>query len=92
MSIPWIAAILGVYLADGIFVMERPGQEADGTVIAAVHLGQHHGFVGSLIVGSALLLSRPDCAGRRDCTRLYVSLALAYGAVNLVQDAWNSSS
>ena len=64
-SIPWIAAILGFYLPDGIFIMERPGLEADGTVIAAVHLGQHHGFVGSLIVGSALLLSRPRLpAGR----------------------------
>ena len=90
-SIPWIAAILGFYLPDGIFIMERPGLEADGTVIAAVHLGQHHGFVGSLIVGSALLLSRPRLrAGRLAiATRLYVSLAFAYGAVNLVQDAWN---
>ena len=91
MSIPWIAAILGFYLPDGIFIMERPGLEADGTVIAAVHLGQHHGFVGSLIVGSALLLSRPRMpAGRLAiAARLYVSVAFAYGAVNLVQDAWN---
>ena len=39
--------------------MERPGLEQDGTTIAAVHLGQHHGFMGALIVVSALLLSRP---------------------------------
>ena len=90
-SIPWIAAILGFYLPESVFIMERPGEEADGTVIAAVHLGQHHGFVGSLIVGSALLLSRPRLPPGRLATArlLYVSLALAYGAVNLVQDAWN---
>ena len=56
-SIPWIAAILGFYLPEGIFIMERPGIE-DGVTIAAVHLGQHHGFMGALIVASALLLSR----------------------------------
>jgi hypothetical protein len=90
-SIPWIAAILGVYLPEGIFIMERPGLEPDGTTIAAVHLGQHHGFVGSLLVGSALLLPRPRLEPGRvaTATRLYVALAFAYGAVNLVQDAWN---
>jgi hypothetical protein len=90
-SIPWIAANLGFYLPDGIFIMERPGLEEDGTTIAAVHLGQHHGFMGSLILVSALLLSRPRLPGGRLAivTRLYVSLALAYGAVNMTQDFWN---
>jgi hypothetical protein len=90
-SIPWIAAILGVYFPEGIFIMERPGLEPDGTTIAAVHLGQHHGFVGTLIVGSALLLSRPRMGTGRlaTATYLYVALAFAYGAVNLVQDYWN---
>ena len=89
-SIPWIAAILGFYLPEGIFIMERPGLE-NGVAIAAVHLGQHHGFMGALIVASALLLSRSRLpAGRLDAvTRLYVSLAFAYGAVNMTQDAWN---
>ena len=32
-SIPWIAAILGFYLPEGIFIMERPGIE-DGETIA----------------------------------------------------------
>jgi hypothetical protein len=71
--------------------MERPGLEEDGTTIAAVHLGQHHGFMGFLILLSALLLSRPRLPGGRlaTVTRLYVSLAFAYGAVNMTQDAWN---
>ena len=90
-SIPWIAANLGFYLPEGIFIMERPGLEADGTTIAAVHLGQHHGFMGSLILVSALLLSRPRVpeGSLATVSRLYVSLAFAYGAVNMTQDAWN---
>jgi hypothetical protein len=90
-SIPWIAANLGFYLPEGIFIMKRPGEEADGTVIAAVHLGQHHGFMGTMILLSGLLLSRPrlDPGRLRTTTRLYISLALAYGTVNMVQDAWN---
>ena len=90
-SIPWIAALLGVYLPEGVFVMERPGIEG-GKTIAAVHLGEHHGFMGTLLVWSALLLSRPaaSIAGRLGTvTRLYLSLAFAYGFVNLTQDAWN---
>ena len=90
LSIPWIAALLGVYLPEGVFIMERPGLEPDGTTIAAVHLGQHHGFMGSLILASALLLSRPRLSGRPGtATWLYVSLAFAYGGVNMAQDSWN---
>jgi hypothetical protein len=90
LSIPWIAAILGFYLPEGVFIMERPGLEPDGTTIAAVHLGQHHGFMGALILTSALLLSRPRLSGRLGTAAcLYVSLAFAYGGVNMAQDAWN---
>jgi len=90
-SIPWMAALLGFYLPEGIFIMERPGREADGTMIAAVHLGEHHGFMGTLILLSGLLLSRPRLqAGRlATLTWLYLSLACAYGAMNMVQDAWH---
>ena len=90
LSIPWIAAILGVYLPEGIFLMERPGVE-DGEVIAAVHLGQHHGFMGALMLLGALLLSRPRLpTGRLEwVTRVALSLTFAYGAVNTIQDAWN---
>jgi hypothetical protein len=90
-SIPWLAAELGWYLPEGIWIMERPGREADGTVIAAVHLGHHHGLDGTLIALSALLLSRPRLRTGRHATvtRLYVSLAFAYGALNMTQDYWN---
>ena len=91
LSIPWIAALLGFYLPEGIFIMERPGLDGDGERIAAVHLGQHHGFMGSLLLLSGLLLSRPRLAAGRlaTATTLYVSLACAYGCVNMTQDYWN---
>ena len=90
-SIPWLAAELGVFLPEGVFIMERPGLEADGTAIAAVHLGHHHGLDGAVLVLSALLLSRPPARpGPPGTVRLlYLSLMLGYGAVNLAQDAWN---
>ncbi len=90
-SIPWIAALLGFYLPEGLFIMERPGVE-DGTTIAAVHLGEHHGFMGTTLVWTALLLSRTASTirGRLGAVaRLYLSLVFAYGAVNMTQDAWN---
>ena len=76
---------------EGVFIMERPGLEADGTAIAAVHLGHHHGLDGALLVLSALLLSRPPARPGPPGTvrRLYLSLMLGYGGVNLAQDAWN---
>ncbi|HEY1317202.1 MAG TPA: hypothetical protein VGF10_08300 [Gaiella sp.] len=90
-SIPWIAALLGFYLPEGLFIMERLGVE-DGVSIAAVHLGEHHGFMGAVLVWTALLLSRPAAGvtGRLGTvTRLYLALTFAYGAVNMTQDAWN---
>ena len=90
-SIPWISALLGFYLPEGLFIMERPGIE-NGTTISAVHLGEHHGFMGTLLVWTALLLSRPAAVtgGRLGTIAwVYLSVAFAYGAVNMTQDAWN---
>jgi hypothetical protein len=91
LSVPWLAAEAGLYLPEGVWIMERPGLEADGTTIAAVHLGHHHGLDGALIVLIALLLTRPrlHAGPRATATRLYLSLAFAYGAVNMTQDYWN---
>ena len=81
LSIPWIAADLGFFLPDGVFIMRRVAPDTDGLPIAAVHLGHHHGFDGALVALSALLLSRPRL--RRGTTaRVTValtSLAFAYG-------------
>ena len=90
-SIPWIAAELGFFLPDGIFVMRRSAPDTDGLPIAAVHLGHHHGFDGALVALSALLLSRPRLrpGPTARVTLAATSLAFAYGIVNCVQDAWN---
>ncbi|MCZ7589543.1 MAG: hypothetical protein M5U27_11965 [Gaiella sp.] len=91
LSIPWIAADIGFFLPEGVFVMRRVAPDTDGVPIAAVHLGQHHGFDGALVATSALLLSRPLLrAGKTATVTLaLISLAFAYGVVNCVQDAWN---
>ena len=90
-SLPWLTAELGYHFPGDVFMGEEVGLEADGTPIAAVHLGHHHGTDGSLLVLTALLLSRmPIAAGRLRLAFVgYVALMLSYGAVNMVQDAWN---
>jgi hypothetical protein len=90
-SLPWIAAELGFHFPGDLFMGEEIGLEADGTQLAAVHLGHHHGTDGALLVLSALLLSRVriDRAGLRIALAGCLGLMFAYGAVNLVQDGWN---
>ena len=90
-SLPWIAAELGFHFPGDFFMGEELGFEDDGTTIAAVHLGHHHGTDGALLVLTALLLSRVAIGDRglRIATFAYLGTMLAYGGVNLVQDAWN---
>ena len=90
-SLPWITAAVGVHLPQGVFLTSElyaePGEEAR----AAVHLGQHHSTAGFLLALSALLLSRPRLTGRRLRTAyaVLVSLMLAYGVANVVNDFWH---
>jgi hypothetical protein len=90
-SLPWITADLGFHFPGDFFMGEELGQEGDGTTIAAVHLGHHHGLDGAALVLSALLLSR--VAVRTGALRIavfsYLGAMLAYGAVNCAQDTWN---
>jgi hypothetical protein len=90
LSIPWIAADLGFFLPDGVFIMRRVALDTDGLPIAAVHLGHHHGMDGTLVALSALLLSRPRLSRGATAwvTVVVTSLVFAYGIVNCVQDAW----
>jgi hypothetical protein len=88
---PLIAAELGFYL-DGVPVLGRlfetgrlttqPGIPA---LHHAVHHGQHHGWQGSMLALSALALSRLP---RPRVLDAYLSLMLAYGSANLVNDDW----
>lgn len=90
-SLPWIAAELGFHFPGDVFMGEELGAENDGSTIAAVHLGHHHGTDGALLVLTALLLSRVaiERRGLRIATFAYLGTMLAYGGVNFVQDAWN---
>jgi hypothetical protein len=90
-SLPWITAEAGLHLPGGVFLTDEPYAEPGEGVTAAVHLGHHHGFMGALLVLLALLLSRPRLVDARlgRAYALLVSLMLAYGAANLVQDLWH---
>jgi hypothetical protein len=90
-SLPWIGAELGFHFPGDFFMGEEVGLEKDGTPIAAVHLGHHHGTDGALLLLTALLLSRIAVAGStlRVVVFAYLGTMLAYGGVNFAQDAWN---
>ena len=89
-SLPWIAAALGFHFPGDLFMGEEIRLEDDGTPLAAVHLGHHHGMDGALLVLTALLLSRVRVPQPRLqlVLTLYLGLMLAYGAVNMIQDLW----
>jgi hypothetical protein len=90
-SLPWLAAELGFHFPGDLFMGEEVVPEKDGTLIAAVHLGHHHGEDGAMLLITALLLSRVfvESRGLRLVITSYLGLMLSYGAVNCVQDAWN---
>jgi hypothetical protein len=90
LSLPWLTANLGFHFPGDIFMGEEIGRE-DGTAIAAVHLGHHHGLDGAMLLLTALLLSRVAIASRRlrIVTFAYLGTMSAYGTVNFVQDDWN---
>jgi hypothetical protein len=90
-SLPWLSAQVGFHFPGDFFMGEELGREQDGTMIAAVHLGHHHGLDGSVLLLTALLLSRVAISGKRIRIVTFACLGamLAYGAVNCVQDAWN---
>jgi hypothetical protein len=89
-SIPWIAAELGFFVGNSVFLTSRIVTEGDET-LAAVHLGHHHGLDGTLLMLFALLLSRVQLRDGRLGRLLlaYVSLMFAYGFMNFAEDAWH---
>lgn len=93
LALPWIFAEAGVYLGDvpGLASIFRSKQIFEGH--ASVHLGEHHGLQGLLLVVTALLLSRelPRMHPTRLRTALaaYLSLMIPYGIANMANDGWN---
>jgi hypothetical protein len=89
-SLPWLFAELGWYIPGDVLLAEERIRD-DGRVLAAVHIGHHHGLDGALIAASGVVLTRVRLGGRRIAVglRACVALMLAYGVVNLAQDAWH---
>ena len=91
-SLPWIFAEIGVYVGDlpglGSIFMSKEKRAGE----AAVHLGEHHGFVGVQVAAAALLLSRQLAQMRatalREVLALYLCGLFAYGVANVANDAW----
>jgi hypothetical protein len=97
-ALPWIFANVGVYVGDvpglrALFMSKKILPEPGHPHLHAVHLGNHEGLDGWLLVVTALLL-RP-AAGQMRATRLrtvlaaYLALLLAYGAMVAANDGWN---
>ena len=97
-ELPWLAALIGVsldhvpvlnsmYLSDSF--VDQPGVPG---LHPAVHAGLHHGLSGALLVTSSVWLSRRLPAIRNMAHRrllaAYLSLLIAYGAANALQDFW----
>jgi hypothetical protein len=80
LALPWMFALVGFYF---------PGSHVIYQGHPRVHLGEHHGLEGYLLVLTALLLSRELARMRRPTPlALYLSLMIAYGAGNMANDDW----
>jgi hypothetical protein len=91
-ALPWIFAEAGFYIGDVPLLGDvfRSEQVFEGH--PSVHLGQHHGLEGFLLVLTALLLTRElprmRATWRRTALAAYLSLMIPYGAGNMANDAW----
>jgi hypothetical protein len=93
-GLPWVLAQAGFYI-ESVPVLGRvfmsKGTE-NGIEEIYVHLGDHHGYSGLLILISALVLRRvigllqPFWLDR--ALSAYVAFMLAYGIANFIQDGW----
>jgi hypothetical protein len=86
-SLPWFFAELGFYIPGPVFLASEVYEGK-----AAVHLGEHHGFVGFQVVVAVLLLSRElprlRPGWRRTALAAWMSGLFAYGLGNVANDAW----
>ena len=80
----------GDAVKSGEVLAEEHALEPDGSTLAAVHLGHHHGLDGALLAVTAIVLTRVRLSrpGLQRALAAYLSLMLAYGLVNAAQDLW----
>lgn len=97
-GIPWLFAHVGIYVGDvpglrAIFMSKKIIPEAGHPHLHAVHLGNHEGLDGILLVATALALSRQlglmRLARLRAILAGYLALALCYGLGVSIQDGWH---
>ena len=87
-ALPWTAAELGLFVGD---MSAWWGPLGQARLHPAVHHGHHHGMDGTLLVLTALLLSRPllQLPRRlRTAVALYLGVLVAYGLGNMLNDDW----
>jgi hypothetical protein len=78
LALPWMFALAGFYF---------PGSDVMYQGFPRVHVGEHHGLEGYLLVLTALLLSRQLPRMRRPTAlAAYLSLMIAYGVGNMAND------
>jgi hypothetical protein len=96
-SIPWLFAEVGAYVGDlpvlgSLFMSDEVVPEPGHPNLRAVHLGHHHGLDGTLLVLSALALSRVIGQVRPQLLQaalgFYVALMLVYGLAIALEDFW----
>jgi WD40-like Beta Propeller Repeat len=88
LSLPWLAAELGLSFGDMDAWWAPLGQ---ARVHHAVHHGHHHGMDGTMLVLAALLLSRALSSVPRRLRKpvaVYLGILVTYGLGNFVNDAW----
>jgi hypothetical protein len=84
-ALVWIAAVAGFYFPGDVFLGEELRRGGDGRLAPAVHLGDHEGLDGALLVTSALVLSRYR---PRMPVLALLALALVYGLAVEWRDFW----
>jgi hypothetical protein len=83
---PWIFAVLGLNAPGDVFLGEELRRSGDGQLAPAVHLGDHEGLDGVLLVLAALQLSR---LRPRLLVAYVIALMFVYGLGVAAQDDWN---
>jgi hypothetical protein len=84
-ALVWVAAVLGFYFPGDVFLGEEVRRGGDGALHPAVHLGDHEGLDATLLVTSALVLTR---LRPRLGVLFVLGLAFVYGLAVEWGDFW----
>jgi hypothetical protein len=84
-ALVWIAAVAGFYFPGDVFLGEELRRGGDGQLGPAVHLGDHEGLDATLLVTSALVLTRYR---PRWAVAFLLGLTLVYGLAVEWRDFW----